>query len=343
MKPAFLSSGIAHPAPITWRVMKVLVTGGAGYIGSITSEILLDEGHEVVIFDNLGRGHREAVDARAEFIEGDLRNREDIRKAMGSVLPDAVMHFAAFALVGESMQDPMLYFRNNVLGGINLVESMIERGVKRIIFSSTCATYGQPERMPMTEDLPQRPTNPYGESKLMLEKVLSWEQERRGLQPVFLRYFNAAGATEKLGEDHDPESHLIPNVLAVALGKKKSVGIFGDDYETPDGTYIRDYIHIVDLAQAHIIALTGSQTGAFNLGNGDGYSVKQVVEVAREVTGHAIPAELAPRRPGDPARLIAAADKAKTVLGWKPKYPEMRTIVQHAWDWHRTHPNGYRK
>ena len=323
--------------------MKVLVTGGAGYIGSITSEILLDEGHEVVIFDNLGRGHREAVDARAEFIEGDLRNREDIRKAMGSVLPDAVMHFAAFALVGESMQDPMLYFRNNVLGGINLVESMIERGVKRIIFSSTCATYGQPERMPMTEDLPQRPTNPYGESKLMLEKVLSWEQERRGLQPVFLRYFNAAGATEKLGEDHDPESHLIPNVLAVALGKKKSVGIFGDDYETPDGTCIRDYIHIVDLAQAHIIALTGSQTGAFNLGNGDGYSVKQVVEVAREVTGHAIPAELAPRRPGDPARLIAAADKAKTVLGWKPKYPEMRTIVQHAWDWHRTHPNGYRK
>jgi UDP-glucose 4-epimerase len=323
--------------------MKVLVTGGAGYIGSITSEILLDEGHEVVIFDNLGRGHREAVDARAEFIEGDLRNREDIRKTMGSVLPDAVMHFAAFALVGESMQDPMLYFRNNVLGGINLVESMIERGVKRIIFSSTCATYGQPERMPMTEDLPQRPTNPYGESKLMLEKVLSWEQERRGLQPVFLRYFNAAGATEKLGEDHDPESHLIPNVLAVALGKKKSVGIFGDDYETPDGTCIRDYIHIVDLAQAHIIALTGSQTGAFNLGNGDGYSVKQVVEVAREVTGHAIPAELAPRRPGDPARLIAAADKAKTVLGWKPKYPEMRTIVQHAWDWHRTHPNGYRK
>jgi len=343
VKPAFLSSGIAHPAPITWRVMKVLVTGGAGYIGSITSEILLDEGHEVVIFDNLGRGHREAVDARAEFIEGDLRNREDIRKAMGSVLPDAVMHFAAFALVGESMQDPMLYFRNNVLGGINLVESMIERGVKRIIFSSTCATYGQPERMPMTEDLPQRPTNPYGESKLMLEKVLSWEQERRGLQPVFLRYFNAAGATEKLGEDHDPESHLIPNVLAVALGKKKSVGIFGDDYETPDGTCIRDYIHIVDLAQAHIIALTGSQTGAFNLGNGDGYSVKQVVEVAREVTGHAIPAELAPRRPGDPARLIAAADKAKTVLGWKPKYPELRTIVQHAWDWHRTHPNGYRK
>lgn len=323
--------------------MRVLVTGGAGYIGSITSEILLDEGHEVVIFDNLERGHREAVDARAKLIVGDLRNRDDIRGAMRDARPDAVMHFAAFALVGESMQDPMLYFRNNVVGGINLVEAMIERGMKKIIFSSTCATYGQPDRMPMTEDIPQRPTNPYGESKLMLEKVMVWEQERRGLQPVFLRYFNACGATQKLGEDHDPESHLIPNVLAVALGKKKSVGIFGDDYPTPDGTCIRDYIHIVDLAQAHILALTGDHTGAFNLGNGDGYSVKQVVDVAREVSGHPIPAEIAPRRPGDPARLIAGADKAKKVLGWKPRYPEIRTIVQHAWNWHKAHPNGYAK
>ena len=323
--------------------MKVLVTGGAGYIGSITSEILLDEGHEVVIFDNLERGHREAVDARARLIQGDLRNREDIRGAMRDSWPDAVMHFAAFALVGESMQDPMLYFRNNVLGGIHLVEAMLERGVKKIIFSSTCATYGQPDRMPMTEDMPQRPTNPYGESKLMLEKVLNWERERHGLQPVFLRYFNAAGATEKLGEDHDPESHLIPNVLRVALGKSRALNIFGDDYPTPDGTCIRDYIHIVDLAQAHILALTGEHTGAFNLGNGDGYSVKQVLEVARELTGHPIPAEISPRRPGDPARLIAGADKAKQVLGWKPKYPEVRTIVQHAWNWHRAHPNGYRK
>ena len=323
--------------------MKVLVTGGAGYIGSITSEILLDEGHEVVIFDNLERGHREAVDARARLIQGDLRNREDIRGAMRDSRPDAVMHFAAFALVGESMQDPMLYFRNNVLGGIHLVEAMLERGVKKIIFSSTCATYGQPDRMPMTEDMPQRPTNPYGESKLMLEKVLNWERERHGLQPVFLRYFNAAGATEKLGEDHDPESHLIPNVLRVALGKSRALNIFGDDYPTPDGTCIRDYIHIVDLAQAHILALTGEHTGAFNLGNGDGYSVKQVLEVARELTGHPIPAEISPRRPGDPARLIAGADKAKQVLGWKPKYPEVRTIVQHAWNWHRAHPNGYRK
>ncbi|OQA24303.1 MAG: UDP-glucose 4-epimerase [Verrucomicrobia bacterium ADurb.Bin345] len=323
--------------------MKVLVTGGAGYIGSITSEILLDEGHEVVIFDNLERGHREAVDARARLIQGDLRNREDIRGAMRDARPDAVMHFAAFALVGESMQDPMLYFRNNVLGGIQLVEAILERGVKKIIFSSTCATYGQPDRMPMTEDMPQRPTNPYGESKLMLEKVLNWERERHGLQPVFLRYFNAAGATEKLGEDHDPESHLIPNVLRVALGKSRALNIFGDDYPTPDGTCIRDYIHIVDLAQAHILALTGEHTGAFNLGNGDGYSVKQVLEVARELTGHPIPAEISPRRPGDPARLIAGADKAKQVLGWKPKYPEVRTIVQHAWNWHRAHPNGYRK
>ena len=323
--------------------MKVLVTGGAGYIGSITSEILLDEGHEVVIFGNLERGHREAVDARARLIQGDLRNREDIRGAMRDARPDAVMHFAAFALVGESMQDPMLYFRNNVLGGIQLVEAILERGVKKIIFSSTCATYGQPDRMPMTEDMPQRPTNPYGESKLMLEKVLNWERERHGLQPVFLRYFNAAGATEKLGEDHDPESHLIPNVLRVALGKSRALNIFGDDYPTPDGTCIRDYIHIVDLAQAHILALTGEHTGAFNLGNGDGYSVKQVLEVARELTGHPIPAEISPRRPGDPARLIAGADKAKQVLGWKPKYPEVRTIVQHAWNWHRAHPNGYRK
>jgi len=323
--------------------MKILLTGGAGYIGSITSEILLDQGHEVVIFDNLERGHREALDPRAEFIEGDLRIRDQVLNAMASVKPEAVMHFAAYALVGESMEYPMRYFRNNVEGGIHLVEAMLENDVRKIIFSSTCATYGQPEKMPMTEDIPQRPTNPYGESKLMLEKILLWEQERRGLQPVFLRYFNACGATEKLGEDHDPETHLIPNVLAVALGKKEKVLMFGDDYDTPDGTCIRDYIHIVDLAEAHILAVTGDHTGAFNLGNGDGYSVKEVVDVAREVTGHPIPAEMAPRRPGDPDRLVAGAGKAHTVLGWKPKYPDIQTIVQHAWNWHQGHPNGYGK
>jgi UDP-glucose 4-epimerase len=323
--------------------MKILVTGGAGYIGSVASEQLLNQGHKVVVFDNLERGHKKAIDKRAKFIQGDLRNRQEIVDAMAAAKPDAVMHFAAFALVGESMESPMLYFRNNLGGGIHLVEAMLERGVKRIIFSSTCATYGQPERMPMTETMPQKPTNPYGESKLMLERIMLWEQERHGLQPVFLRYFNACGATEKFGEDHDPESHLIPNAIKVALGQKKAFNVFGDDYDTPDGTCIRDYIHIVDLAQAHIQALTSSVTGAFNLGTGEGFSVKQVVEMVRRVSGHPIPVEMAARRPGDPARLVAGAEKAKSVLGWKPKYPDLKTIVEHAWNWHRAHPNGYGK
>lgn len=322
--------------------MKILVTGGAGYIGSVTSRMLLDEGHEVVIFDNLERGHQEAVDPRASLIIGDLRNRQDIRAAMLKTKPDAVVHFAAFALVGESMEMPELYFTNNVIGGIHLADSMLEAGVKKIIFSSTCATYGQPDVIPMTEDLPQKPTNPYGESKLMFEKVLLWYQQLHGFEPVFLRYFNACGALGDLGEDHDPETHLIPNILLVPLGKKEEVMMFGDDYDTPDGTCVRDYIHIADLAQAHILALKKGVSGAFNLGNGDGYSVKQVIEAAREVTGHKIPAKMAPRRPGDPAKLVAAADKAKKVLGWKPQYPDLRTIIEHAWKWHQSHPNGYR-
>ena len=321
--------------------MKILVTGGAGYIGSITTERLLQAGYDVVVFDNLERGHQEALDPRALFIHGDLRRREDILKAMAAVRPDAVMHFAAYALVGESMEDPLMYFRNNVIGGVNLLEALLESGVRKIIFSSTCATYGQPEKMPMTEDMSQRPTNPYGESKLMLETALEWSSRRKGLQPVFLRYFNACGATERLGEDHDPETHIIPNVLFVALGKKPHVQVFGDDYETPDGTCIRDYIHIVDLAQAHILALREGIVGPFNLGNGEGFSVKQVVDTAREVTGHPIPVKIAPRRPGDPAKLIAGAAKAREVLGWKPEYPELKTIIQHAWNWHRRHPRGY--
>lgn len=323
--------------------MKIFLTGGAGYIGSVTSEMLLDAGHEVVIFDNLERGHLEAVDQRARFIKGDLRNREEVLDAMARAKPDAVVHFAAYALVGESMEFPMRYFRNNVSGGVHLVEAMIENGVKKVIFSSTCATYGQPDKMPMTEDIPQRPTNPYGESKLMLEKIMLWEHERHGLKPVFLRYFNACGATAKFGEDHDPETHIIPNVLAVALGKKDKVSVFGDDYPTPDGTCIRDYIHIMDLAQAHILALTSDHVGAFNLGTGDGMSVKQVVETARKVTGHPIPVQFSARRPGDPARLVAGAEKAKSVLGWKPKYGDLQTIIQHAWNWHKAHPNGYSK
>ncbi len=321
--------------------MKIFVTGGAGYIGSVTTELLLDRGHEVVVFDSLERGHRKAVDERATFVQGDLRNPGDIQDAMASSKPDAVMHFAAFALVGESMEDPGIYFRNNVVGGLNLVDAMLANEVPRIVFSSTCATYGQPEVIPMHEDLPQVPQNPYGESKLQFEGILRWMRERKNLQSVFLRYFNAAGATEKFGEDHDPESHLIPLILFVALGRRDNIKIFGDDYETPDGTCIRDYIHIIDLAQAHILALEGTMQGAYNLGNGSGYSVREVIDTAREVTGHDIPAVTAPRRPGDPARLVAAAEKAHRELGWKPRYPDLKTIMEHAWAWHQKHPNGY--
>jgi UDP-glucose 4-epimerase len=322
--------------------MKILLTGGSGYIGSVTTELLCDDGHDVVVFDNLERGHREAVDPRARLIEGDLRDPEPIRRAMAAAAPDAVMHFAAYALVGESMQDPMLYFENNVGGGLHLLDAMLRTGVKKIIFSSTCATYGQPDVLPMTEELPQHPTNPYGESKLMLETALRWEQARRGIQPVFLRYFNACGATEKYGEDHDPETHLIPNILKVALGQAPAVPVFGDDYDTPDGTCIRDYIHIVDLARAHILALEKDVTGPFNLGTGTGFSVRQVLDACREVTGHDIPATVSPRRPGDPAGLVAGAQKAKEILGWCPERADLKTIVRDAWAWHQTHPHGYR-
>lgn len=321
--------------------MKILVTGGAGYIGSVTTELLLDQGHQAVVFDNLCRGHRQAVDPRAEFLHGDLRREEDILDAMRRVRPDAVLHFAAFALVGESMEQPELYFRNNVVGGLNLVEAMREAGVRRIVFSSTCATYGKPDRVPMTEDLPQRPENPYGESKLLFEKMLIWYETLHRMQPVFLRYFNACGATEKYGEDHEPETHLIPNVLRAALGRAPHVSIFGDDYDTPDGTCVRDYIHIADLAQAHILALDGDARGAFNLGNGSGFSVKEVIEAARRVTGREIPAQIQPRRPGDPPKLVASADRARKVLGWKPRYSDLKVILEHAWAWHRRHPAGY--
>jgi UDP-glucose 4-epimerase len=321
--------------------MKLLVTGGAGYIGSVTSEMLLDEGHEVVIFDSLELGHRDAIDGRAGFIQGDLRHPQDISSAMASVKPDAVVHFAAYAAVGESMAEPQKYFTNNVAGGINLLNAMLEQQVKRIVFSSTCATYGQPDTVPITENESQLPENPYGESKLMYEKILLWHQERLGIEPVFLRYFNACGATEKFGEDHTPEFHLIPLVLQVAMGKRDSIHIFGDDYDTPDGSCVRDYIHIADLAQAHIQALTSKHTGAFNLGNGSGYSVKEVIDVCRDVTGHAIPSEVHARRPGDPPRLIAASAKARDVLGWKPVYPGLHEIVETAWRWHQSHPEGY--
>ena len=321
--------------------MRIFVTGGAGYIGSVTSELLLDAGHEVTIFDNLSCGHRDAVDTRAELVVGDLLDERAVREAMLKCRPDAVVHFAALALVGESMEDPMLYYRNNVRGGINLVDAMQAARVDKIIFSSTCATYGVPGEVPIPETHPQKPINPYGDSKMLFEHILKWCGEIKGMQPVFLRYFNACGATEKFGEDHSPETHLIPLVLQVPLGKRDKIMIFGEDYPTPDGTCIRDYIHIVDLAQAHILALTKDCSGPFNLGNGSGYSVKEVIEAARKVTGHPIPAEVAPRRPGDPPRLIGSATRARAELGWNPQYPKIETIIEHAWSWHKRHPEGY--
>ncbi len=321
--------------------MKILVTGGAGYIGSVTAEQLLDLGHDVAVFDNLERGHREAVDPRARLFEGDLRDAARIEAVMRDVRPEAVMHFAAYALVPESMRDPQLYFDNNLGGGLNLVRAMQRADVPRLVFSSTCATYGQPGRVPIAESEPQRPTNPYGESKLAFEKVLDWHRAIHGLQAVYLRYFNACGATAKYGEDHDPETHIIPIVLQCALGRREKVLICGDDYDTPDGTCVRDYIHIVDLARAHILALTAAHTGAFNLGNGTGYSVRDIVETARRVTGRPIPAETAPRRPGDPPRLVADAARARELLGWKPACPDLETIIASAWAWHQAHPDGY--
>jgi len=321
--------------------MKIFVVGGAGYIGSICVELLLDEGHDVIVFDNLTEGHRRAVDERAAFIGGDLSRREEISRALRETKPESVMHFAANALVGESMQNPSKYFRNNVAGGVNLLDAMLEADVRRLVFSSTCATFGPPERVPIDETLPQRPINPYGESKLMFEKILRWYDEIHGLKSVSLRYFNAAGATEKFGEDHRCETHLIPNVLKVALGQKPQVDIYGTDYETPDGTCIRDYIHILDLSRAHILALGARNSALYNLGTGGGSSVREVIDICREVTGKDIPVIEKPRRPGDPPRLIAASAKIKRELGWQPKFENLPTIVESAWRWHQKFPNGY--
>lgn len=321
--------------------MNVFVTGGAGYIGSICVEELLNAGHQVTVFDNLVEGHRSAVDSRARFVEGDLSNEPQVTQAMRDARAEATMHFAASALVGESMTNPGKYFGNNVGNGVKLLNACIANGVKKFVFSSTCATYGPPERVPMTEDLPQRPINPYGESKLMFERVLHWYQQLHGLEFVALRYFNAAGATEKFGEHHRIETHLIPNVFKVALGQSTHCEIYGTDYPTPDGTCIRDYIHIIDLAQAHILALTPGKQGFYNLGNGDGYSVRDVLKTCEKVTGKSIPAVEKPRRPGDPPRLVAAADKAKSELGWKPRLPKLEDIVTSAWNWHVKHPTGY--
>ncbi len=321
--------------------MNIFVTGGAGYIGSICVEQLLDRSHQVTVFDNLTEGHRRAVDGRATLVTGDLNVPDSIGQALADAKPDAVMHFAANALVGESMTNPGKYFRNNVGGGLNLLDAMLAAGCKRFVFSSTCATFGPPERVPMDETLPQKPINPYGESKLMFEQVLKWYESIHGLQFVALRYFNAAGATEQFGEDHRIETHLIPNILKVALGQKDHAEIYGTDYETPDGTCIRDYIHIVDLAQAHILALAAPESAFYNLGTGGGNSVAEVIECCRRVTGHAIPVVEKPRRPGDPPRLIAASGKIQKALGWQPKYQSLDAIIESAWAWHQRHPHGY--
>lgn len=321
--------------------MKILVVGGAGYIGSICTELLLDEGHSVAVFDNLTEGHRRAVDSRAELIEGDLSERRQIDAALAKFKPDAVMQFAASALVGESMANPSKYFRNNVANGLNLLDAMIDAGVKRLVFSSTCATFGPPERIPIDETLPQHPINPYGESKLAFERILHWYSEIHELRFVALRYFNAAGASEKFGEDHRIETHLIPLVLKVALGQKDHVEIYGTDYETPDGTCIRDYIHILDLSHAHLLALEAPKSEFYNIGTGGGSSVREVIDACRKITGHAIPVIEKPRRAGDPPRLIAASAKIKAELGWSPRYQQLDAIVESAWKWHQKFPHGY--
>ncbi|HEY2626213.1 MAG TPA: UDP-glucose 4-epimerase GalE [Candidatus Udaeobacter sp.] len=321
--------------------MKILVVGGAGYIGSICTEILLNEGHEAAVFDNLGEGHRRAVDSRAKFIEGDLADREKIQAALYSTRPDAVMHFAASALVGESMHDPSKYFRNNISNGLNLLDAMMATRVERIVFSSTCAIFGPPERVPIDETAPARPINPYGESKLAYEKILRWYDQIHGLKFVSLRYFNAAGTSESFGEDHRIETHLIPNVLKVALGQKPHVEVYGTDYDTPDGTCIRDYIHIVDLASAHMLALGAAQSEVYNLGTGGGSSVREVIAACRKITGRKIDIVEKPRRPGDPPRLIASSEKIKRDLGWRPQFESLDAIIESAWKWHQKFPHGY--
>ena len=323
--------------------MKILVTGGAGYIGSAAVELLIAAGESVIVFDNLSLGHRAAVHPAAVFVKGDLSNRAEIDGALSDHRPDAVMHFAAKSLVGESMEKPFLYLGDNVRNGLNLLESMVEHGVKRIILSSTANLFAQPERMPIDESERIVPGSPYGESKFILERMLHWLDRIYGLRSACLRYFNAAGATRARGEDHDPELHLIPLVLQVALGKREKVTIFGEDYPTRDGTCVRDYIHVIDLAQAHILALRALDRGSsfYNLGNGEGFTVKEVIDTAREITGRAIRADIGPRRAGDPAVLVAASDKIRKELGWVSQFPRVHEIIESAWRWHKANPNGY--
>lgn len=328
--------------------MSILVCGGAGYIGSHMVAELLEQGKEVVVLDNLEKGHKDALLGGKLYV-GDLRDRDILDKVFNENKIEAVIDFAAYSLVGESMEEPLKYFNNNVYGTINLLEAMKDHGVKYIVFSSTAATYGEPENLPILEEDKTIPTNAYGESKLLVEKILRWCDSAYGIKFTVLRYFNAAGAhiNGKIGEDHSPESHLIPLILQVAQGKRENIKIFGEDYNTEDGTCIRDYIHVSDLASAHSLALDrlmiGEPSAIYNLGNGTGFSVKEVIEVTRKVTGHPIPAEVAERRAGDPAILIASSEKAIKELGWKPKFNSLETIIDTAWNWHKNHVKGYEK
>jgi len=322
--------------------MKIFVTGGAGYVGSICTEELLNAGYEVVVFDNLTEGHRQAVDTRATFIQGDLLDRTFLSTTLLQVRPDAIMHFGAATLVPESMSQPGKHFLNNVAGGVNLLDACVQTGVKKFIFSSTCAIFGVPDSPFLAEDLPKKPINPYGESKWMFERVLDWYNRLFGIQYVCLRYFNASGASGKFGEHHNHETHLIPIVLQVALEQRPFVEIYGTDYPTPDGSCVRDYVHIIDLAQAHILALNYHESTVFNLGSGNGFSVKQVIETARKITGHTITTKESPRRAGDPPKLVADSTRARTKLGWKPRFDSVETIIATAWQWHKAHPKGYK-
>lgn len=321
--------------------MRILVSGGAGYIGSVVAKRLIEHGHRVVVIDNLQTGHREAVPDGSQFILGDLADLQFLHDLMKRHAPEAVIHFAAEALVGESMQDPTKFFRNNISNGINLLDAMVASGVCKIVFSSSAATYGEPKRVPIQEDDPTVPTNPYGESKLAFEKILRWYREIHGIDYVSLRYFNAAGAAGELGEDHRPETHLIPIVLMVALGKFDSVTINGGDYDTPDGTCVRDYTHVLDLASAHILALQQTPSCIYNIGTGNGHSIKEVIAAAQQVTGRTISVKVGERRPGDPARLVADGTRIRRELNWKPGYSELGAIVETAWKWLLKHPNGY--
>ena len=326
--------------------MAILVTGGAGYIGSRTVAALLEQGREVVVIDNLQTGHREAL-LGGKLYEGDLRDKPLLAKLFAENEIEAVIHFAANSLVGESMKDPVKYFDNNVYGTLCLLDAMDQANVRKIVFSSTAATYGEPEKVPIEERDPTRPTNVYGETKLTMERMMAWFDQVLGIKYVSLRYFNAAGAHEsgKIGEDHRPESHLIPLIIQAALGQRPSIQVFGDDYNTGDGTCIRDYIHVSDLADAHLRAvdhlLSGGESDVFNLGNGQGFSVKEVIETVKQVTGRDFPVVISPRRAGDPAVLIASSDKARRVLGWNPTRNKLSSIIESAWQWHNSHPNGY--